>query len=323
MIGQSWRNRTRSGRRAAGILGGPAVALSLGALALAALGWGPEPAGAAIQPRALTYHVGFNGAPSWTPDGRLVFPSGRETSVQRVSLWITSADTDTAMQITWGTWDADCPAVSPDGRSVVFMSNRTGHYSLYLKQFDPDSTWAVADPQYVNLYPRWFKDGRRILYVSQRDTLQGLYVRDLATGRETCLFQSPQVIYFPTLSPDEKEVFFSWGKTHVYFDLYRVPVTGGEPQPWCQMPGFKMSPTFTPDGTHVLFARANEHAVYELWVAPLSAPLAGHKVETGLPSSYYPAFSPDGKRLAFCSRDETGVVDVWVAPWPPGEVEAH
>jgi Tol biopolymer transport system component len=281
------------------------------------------PAGAAIRPRTLSHRVGFNAYPAWTPDGtRIVFASSRRSLVPRVCLWVTAADTDTAAQVTWGKWDDLYPSIHPDGKSVLFASNRGGEFNLYRKRFEPDSTWALNLPGQVNQYARWFKDGRRIVYESVRDTMVGVYVRDLETGAETCLFKSPMMTYFPALSPDETEVFFTSAMSKVSYDIFRVPVAGGETRVWSEVPGVKMSAIFTPDGQHILFARANEKGLYELWVAPVNAPLAAHRIETGLPNSYYPAFSPDGRRLAFCSKDDTGAVDLWVADWPAGEVNA-
>ncbi len=274
------------------------------------------PAPAAIQPRQLTVHKGANLYPTWLADSRhLVFSSGRNTLMGGFTLWTTSADTDTACQISWGDWNDGFSQLSPDGKSLLFMSTRAGDFSLYLRPLDLDTTLGVTDVSRINSFPHWFKDGRHIVYVSVYDSLAHLCIRDLPTGEERSIYESHSPIYFPTLDPAERTVYFSVGLSGIQYDMYRIPVEGGTAQLWNDFPGHKMRPIFTPDGRHVMFAKGNEQGLYELWVAPADSGRAAIRLDTGRPSAYYPAFSPDGKWLVFCSKDETGGVDLYVSPW--------
>ena len=278
---------------------------------------GPGRADARLQPRQLTAHTVLNTFPSWAPDNRtLAFASARGTMFHGVTIWTTAADTDTAMQLSYGDWVDEYPKFRPDGKSMLFMSNRTGRFNLYLRDLGMDSTWSVTDPRYMNMFGVWYKDGKRFLYVSVRDSVAGLYEHVVATGAERLIYLSRSPLFYPCLSPDESRIYFSSGESGVTYHLYWVPESGkGRPVVWNDVPGWKMAPVFTPDGRHVLFALSDPKGVFTLWVAPMDSGRAARQIETGLPSGYYPAFSPDGKYLAFCSKDEAQVEDIWIAPW--------
>src|SRR5947209_709501 len=67
----------------------------------------------------------FDGASglSWTPDGRIVFTSEASGNLD---LWIMDGDGGNRKQLTTDSHSDITPSVSPDGRFVVFTSNRTG-----------------------------------------------------------------------------------------------------------------------------------------------------------------------------------------------------
>ena len=71
--------------------------------------------------------------PDWSPDGQhIVFADPNVGSGER-DIWIIRADTNdrnNAIRITSGPADDGHPRFSPDGSSIIFVSNRADHYGL-------------------------------------------------------------------------------------------------------------------------------------------------------------------------------------------------
>jgi TolB protein len=75
------------------------------------------------------------------------------------------------------------PAWSPDGRSIAFISNRTGSDQLFI---DGGSQKRLTSTGF-NYDPVWSPDGRRIAFVSNRDTAEQIYVMNADGSQQTRL----------------------------------------------------------------------------------------------------------------------------------------
>jgi len=90
------------------------------------------------------------------------------------------------------------PAISPDGRTLAFISDRGSRLELWLGELDkPDSARLVQGimpiPRHV---PVWSEDGSRMLVVAKRDDQQTLYEVEAESGRIHLLpVPAPSPIY--------------------------------------------------------------------------------------------------------------------------------
>jgi Tol biopolymer transport system component/DNA-binding winged helix-turn-helix (wHTH) protein len=90
------------------------------------------------------------------------------------------------------------PAISPDGRTLAFISDRGSRLELWLGELDkPDSARPVQGispiPRHV---PVWSEDGSRMLVVAKRDDQQTLYEVEAESGRVHLLpVPAPSPIY--------------------------------------------------------------------------------------------------------------------------------
>ncbi len=78
---------------------------------------------------------------AWTPEGRIVCPL--ETNGVR-DLWLVEAEGSDPRQLTFGL-DARWPAVSPDGRYMLFTSKRTGNGEIWRVDADGGNPTRLAD----------------------------------------------------------------------------------------------------------------------------------------------------------------------------------
>lgn len=73
--------------------------------------------------------------------------------------------------------EGERPLWSPDGKQVVFTSDRDGNNEIYVMNADGSNLTRLTDDPASDEDPAWSPDGTRIVFVSYRDRKQGdLYV---------------------------------------------------------------------------------------------------------------------------------------------------
>jgi len=107
------------------------------------------------------------------------------------------------------------PMVSPDGKKVAFSA--LGH--IYIQEVNGELT-QLTDGDYVDLYPDWSPDGKKIAYISDRGGKMQIWIQEVKTGE--CHLLTNQVseeVTMPSWSPDGKQIAFSttdymkrWGR---------------------------------------------------------------------------------------------------------------
>jgi Tol biopolymer transport system component len=96
------------------------------------------------------------------------------------------------------------PAWSPDGRKIVFASDRDGNLEIYLMNADGSGQTRLTEDPASGYDPDWSPDGRRIAFTSARSP-SGLYVMD-ADGSDEALVAADGST--PAWSPAGGEITF-------------------------------------------------------------------------------------------------------------------
>ncbi len=125
--------------------------------------------------------------PTWSAGSGIIFKGwGVSGSGLRLALpdfanaeSVTQTDQDTA------------PALSPDGRQVVFMSQREGNWDIYLINVDGSNLRQLTDNPGQDGLPAWSPDGRAIAYVSNQDNGWSVMVMAPDGGEKQRLFTMP------------------------------------------------------------------------------------------------------------------------------------
>jgi Tol biopolymer transport system component len=169
------------------------------------------------------------------------------------------------------------PSISPDGNLIAFTSDRNGNsgYDVWVRHINQPEPTRLTDHPADDWFPRFSPDGARIVFRSQRDQ-GGIYIVN-ALGGGLRKVAGPG--YFPRFSPDGASIVYvedpQWAPSFLR-KMFRVPVQGGEPQPF--IPGWgtyppptNTGPIFSPDGRRVLFRGApfDDPRRSNWWVAPV------------------------------------------------------
>jgi Tol biopolymer transport system component/predicted Ser/Thr protein kinase len=203
---------------------------------------------------------------------------------------------------------------TPDGRSIVFSSNRTGTRSLWkipVSGGQPERIAAGGE----GLSPSVSRHGQRLAYsrfVEDRNIwrVAGPGTTDKATPPASFIF-STRVEYQPEYSPDGKRIAFKSDRS----GNHEIWVSNSEGLNPTQLTSFNGpdtgSPRWSPDGRWVVFDSL-EHGHYDIYV--ISAEGGAPRRLTTEPShDVRPSWSGDGHRIYF-SSNRSGDWQVWKVP---------
>lgn len=214
---------------------------------------------------------------------------------------------------------------SPDGTSIAYNTCHPGGCSkadeMAVAHVDGRDAGSLPVPEGLNGYaPNWSPDGTKIVYQLRNGASDGLdlgnlFVQDLSSGQTTQLTdleRSRAGWWFmsPRFSPDGQSVIFQLARDSsetTKFDVWSVPVTGGEPTLMLRNAFF---PMVLPDGETIAFV---EPSGFDLSGDRISIAEAKPGLRTLVKANVaiaFPTISPDGSGIAYQDGGSIYVVDV-------------
>lgn len=124
-------------------------------------------------------------------------------------------------------------AISPDGKSVIFVSDRTGWPHLYMIPIDATSeTQAkqLTKGKFGANYAIWSPDGKSIAYAHSVDGNQMerfISILDVATGKSVRVGSERGVNFDARYSPDGSTLVYSRAAVEHPLELYTTPAKAG------------------------------------------------------------------------------------------------
>jgi serine/threonine protein kinase/Tol biopolymer transport system component len=231
--------------------------------------------------------------------------------VSRRIVW-RGSDSSGATQLTRLTSDnglATDPAISADGKLLVYASDRggEGNLSLWVRQMAGGQPIRLTSDAADDVQPDFAPDGTQIVFRSERDG-GGIYMMP-ALGGETRLIARHG--RNPRFSPDGSRIAYWVGDRQASSEIYVVPASGGQAKALALHPATESAryPIWSPDGKYLLFsARTSQQDPYDWWVASAETGAASRTgafpvlEKAGLLTSY--ALAPGtwlDDRILFCA----------------------
>jgi len=155
---------------------------------------------------------------------RLAYVRGSKTiDIWRVDLNSPEPESS-ATKLIYSTRIQRVPQYSPDGKKIVFESDRSGTHEIWLADADGGNLIQLTSfngPQ--TGAPSWCPDGNRIAFDSRAPGVSAVYLEDVNERLPRQLKTNVSNLAVPTWSEDCKWLLASDG----HHDLYRVPAEGG------------------------------------------------------------------------------------------------
>lgn len=193
------------------------------------------------------------------------------------------------------------PAVSPDGKTLVFGSDRLSKNDLdpFLLDLETLEVTPLPSTEGDEGWFAWSPDGTKLSWSVDQS---GIKVFSLTTGLVSDVVENG---WHPNFSPDGSKIVFIQPTGGVN-DLYSVNVSGsGLTQLTDSTNDYEFAPNYSPDGTTILYSKSNsDFTVVDLWT--MNADGSNEQQLTSLTGwESEPAWSPDGTKIVF-TRDSDG-----------------
>ena len=163
----------------------------------------------------------------------------------RSNLWILDRATGAAAQLTSDPTAEYSPVWSPDGRSIVYSSNRSGSLELYRRDVtgEPRADTRLVSEGTDPVAQSWSPDGRFLAYVAfDPQTHLDVWILPMAGDPPRPFLRSPFNERQPQISPDGRWLAYASnesGREEVYVQAFptsgpksRVSVNGGADPRW-------------------------------------------------------------------------------------------
>jgi Tol biopolymer transport system component/DNA-binding winged helix-turn-helix (wHTH) protein len=247
-----------------------------------------------------TSYDGLNGL-SWTPDGKLVYTS---QIAGEQNLWIADPQKPEPKQLTSHAGFSEQPVVSPDGRYIVFLSNRNDHEHLWRIDVDGkhalELTHGTADSQ-----PTFTLDGQAVIFRSLNTNGSNLFRVSIDGGEPVRL--TDKVSFDPNISPDGKMIACAYRPEPTKTKIAIIPAAGGDPKFISDMPACYGRLRWMADGSGLAYA-ARQQSIGNIWVQPIDGGAAKQLTHWNPNPIFSFAWSRDGKWLAYASGSMTSDV---------------
>lgn len=156
------------------------------------------------------------------------------------------------------------PMLSPDGNKIVFTSNRTGTYQIYLCESDGSNIIQLTNSIGSNASPVWSPDGSKIVFASERDNDSEIYIMNANGTEQKRLTKQPGDDSHPKFSPDGRSIIFNSSRTtpdlsvpwlSQYMEIFTMDTDGNNVKQITSFKSICTFPSFSPDGSKIVFRR--------------------------------------------------------------------
>lgn len=232
---------------------------------------------------------------SFAPDDRLVYTS-RTTGNPK--LWIIKADGTGKQQLTDGDGGDFTPSVSPDGRYVAFISDRSGTQNVWRIDIDGRNPKQLTKGRW-DQHPSWSADNKWLIYTSNDGSRQTLWKVPMDGGDSVQL--TDYTASRGVVSPDGKQLAFAYfeGETKPPKHMAAImSIDGGQPLKKFDFATARQQMIFkwTADGKNLIYILTRA-GISNIWMQPIDggAPKQLTDFKSGL--IFYLDRSADGTKL--------------------------
>ncbi len=256
-------------------------------------------------PRAVTADTSVrNSLPAISPDGSRIAYYVRRKGILG-DIWTIGVEGADPRPVTTHPFADYLPNWTPDGRAVVYGSNRDGGHRLWMTSLDTGQERIFAGPAGLKrVRARLSPDGRHAAYHRNEDGRMVLYRMDLVSGEEKSLTPPGESIGYATWSRDGKWIAVERRRGDETY-LAVLPASGGKIEQLTREPAHSWVYSWSPGDDRLAFAGLRDGVWNVFWISR-STRRQERLTNLASPRAFvrYPEWSPKGERMIY-ERTET------------------
>jgi TolB protein len=227
--------------------------------------------------------AGYGYQPDWSPDGKsVVYVSYQNDAME---LWLLDLATGKSVPLTNGGAVNVEPRWSPDGKKIVWVSTQYNRrFHVFVAEVNNDAlenvvrltgeTQSTLPRYYYSAYdmeinPVWTRDGKEILFVSNRGHIHGtgsFWLMKAEPGAEAREIHYEETSWKarPDFSPDGSRMIYSSYLGRQWQNLWVMPAKGGDTFPVSYGDWDDTNARWSPDGKQLAYI-SNKDGDTQIW----------------------------------------------------------
>jgi len=210
----------------------------------------------------LTHNHVSDDSPALSPDGQqIAFVSNRdgndEIYIMPTPASQAQADANDShpTRLTNNPGSDGSPQWSPDGKKIVFQSDRDGNSEIYVMNADGSGVTRLTNNPAADGEASWSPDGRQIAFDSDRTGNAEVYVMRADGSGIKDLTNNPAIDVGPDWSPDGKRIAYISASSDGHGQVYVMQADGSHPINLSNSQTNDFTVTWSPDGAYLAFSR--------------------------------------------------------------------
>ena len=275
----------------------------------------PLPPGSGTPKRIQGEDLGSSISFSWFPDSRHI--AANTTSRDQRFLRLLDTEGAEGKPITGGMVNQTSPAVSPDGRRMLFLES-TNDYRIVAASLKDASLRTWVRSQLTTGMPLWAAKGERFVYDTSSHGEAEIWLRESDGAERPILTQSafPQGtgsrFMNPALSPDGGRLAVTRTPPKGENSIWIASVAGGTPVRLTNDDSQEWMGVWSPDDARIVYLRKKE-GIYSVMIAKTNGQATPVEL-VRTPSLLLPDWSPTGEWIVYASAPGT-----WALISPDGK----
>lgn len=261
---------------------------------------------------------------SWTPDSKWIVCPVQKSGERVWALHLFSTETGEQIELTNppSSEAGDTgPAVSPDGRTLVFSRVSPDYYNLSLWMLHLGEGYKplgkeekIELPGMTNFGVAWLPNGREFVFTSGKGTNYGLWRLAVAKGAVPKRVDLGIAAAGPTISRLGNRLVFEVFQYDL--NIWRVDLKGpgkepGQPVNFISSTQIEQYPAYSADGRRIAFM-SERSGTDEIWICNSDGSGTRQLTSFGGAAIYGPSWSPDSQKVALTVAQKGMKEDIYV-----------